>query len=128
MGQIESKEKIYWVNDVEKAVLIANFTKKPVFLMIMKSFCPTCKYIEPEYVEDKDFRAKSVDQKSVEETYAVDGHYVPRIIFLDSNGKPMKQFYNASKPDAKYFYPQANEIVASMRNVLFSFYSNKNDD
>ena len=59
MGQIESKEKIYWVNDVEKAVLIANFTKKPVFLMIMKSFCPTCKYIEPEYVEDKDFRVLS---------------------------------------------------------------------
>lgn len=59
MGKIESKEKIYWVNDIEKAVLIAGFTKKPVFLMILKSLCPTCKTLEPEYLQDKDFRILS---------------------------------------------------------------------
>ena len=59
MGKANSKEKINWVEDLEKAVLIAKFTNKPVFLMILKSMCPTCKTLAPQYSKSKEIQSLS---------------------------------------------------------------------
>lgn len=59
MGKANSKEKISWVEDLEKAVLIAKFTNKPVFLMILKSMCPTCKTLAPQYSKSKEIQSLS---------------------------------------------------------------------
>ncbi|KAL0272355.1 UNVERIFIED_CONTAM: hypothetical protein PYX00_005358 [Menopon gallinae] len=129
MGTSESKENIPWVRDLEKAVLISGFTGKPIFLMILKSLCPTCQEMEPKYNNSKDFRrTKCVDQAEVEEMYAPDGQYVPRILFLDTKGKQMNQFFNikSQRSENRYFYPQADDIVQTMLNVLYYFYPYNN--
>lgn len=68
----------------------------------------------------KEFNMMSLadDQEPASDEWAPDGGYVPRMYFLDKDGKMMAQYNKQGNPKYKYFYSELTHVKAAMRNVL----------
>ena len=63
--------------------------------------------------------AKLGQEPSNEPKLSVDGKYVPRIIFLDSESNVLKEVVNKKgNPKYKYFHQTAQTVVEAMESVL----------
>jgi len=68
----------------------------------------------------KEFNMMSLadDQEPASDEWAPDGGYVPRMYFLDKDGKMMSQYNKQGNPKYKYFYSELTHVKAAMRSVL----------
>ncbi|GFS10154.1 thioredoxin domain-containing protein 12 [Elysia marginata] len=119
-------KNIHWVS-FREGQRIAREQKKPAMVVIHKSWCRACKALRPRFANSPEIEAMSNDfiMINVEDDdeprgaeYKPDGAYIPRIIFLDTDGKVMKDVVNKGSMGYKYYYAETRPIVESMKQVL----------
>lgn len=121
-------DHIKWVS-YEKGLKEAKNSNKKMLLIIHKSWCSSCKALKPKLANHKEFAELSkrfvmVNTEDKDEPkgeqFDVDGKYVPRIFFLDSNGNVEKDLWNegTKHKHVKYYYQDGEELVAAMRRAL----------
>ena len=108
---------------------IAKETGKPLMVVLHKSWCPACKSLKPKFAASKSIEklssqfvmvnAKEGEQPMDEPRFNIDGQYIPRIIFLDSNENVLADVINEDgNPQYKYYHMNAESIVQSMKKVI----------
>uniref|UniRef100_A0A8R1I0U4 Thioredoxin domain-containing protein n=1 Tax=Caenorhabditis japonica TaxID=281687 RepID=A0A8R1I0U4_CAEJA len=127
---------IEWV-EFDKAIGIAKDLNKPILFLIHKTWCGACKSLKHELKNSpktdelillsRKFVMVNVedDDEPEDPKYAPDGGYIPRIIFLDTDGNPLKTNNEQKYKNNKYFYPLAAQIIDGMERALLEF---GNDD
>lgn len=107
----------------------AKVSKKPIMMVLHKSWCQISQDLKPKIAESKEIAELSKnfllvnledDEIPKDGKYDADGSYVPRIVFLDSDGKLKKEIDNedTSLDKTKYFYKTAEEIIKSMKKLI----------
>ena len=121
-------DNIEWKTWVE-AKSVAKETGKPLMVILHKSWCPACKSLKPKiaaskYIEKLSSKfvmvnAKEGEQPMEEPKFNIDGQYIPRIIFLDSNENVLANVINEDgNPQYKYYHMNAESVINSMKKVL----------
>jgi len=120
-------EDVEW-ETLDDAKTKAAAQNKPIFLLIHKSWCGACKALKPQLVNSKEFAefSKNFVMVNVEDeeepndkSYAPDGGYIPRILFMKPNGEIIKKVINAGgNASYKYYYSNAQDIMTSMKSVM----------
>jgi len=123
-------DNIDWVT-LDEAKEASKTNGKPTMLVIHKSWCGACKSLKPKFAEDKDIEKLSSkfnmvnaldDDEPKGAEFTPDGGYIPRILFLDTDGNVMKEKINVGGNDKyKYYYPSTAGIVKSMGAVSKDF-------
>ncbi|XP_001639665.2 uncharacterized protein LOC5519795 isoform X2 [Nematostella vectensis] len=122
---------VQWMK-YEEGLKEANNSGKVMMLIITKSWCSSCKAFKERIASDKnlgDWGKKFVmvnvidDEEPKDKQLQPDGQYVPRVLFLDSNGKVLDEFWNEGTDykHVKHYYQNGDEIIASMKRVLKKF-------
>jgi len=112
-----------------EALELAKETEKPIMVLLHKTSCPACKSFKPVFAKSKEIldlsskfvmvNAKFGQDPSNEPKLAIDGKYVPRIIFMNSHGDVLKEVINKKgNPKYKYFHQTAQTVVDAMESVL----------
>jgi len=120
-------EDIKWIS-ITDAYRVAKELNKPVMTIIWKSWCGSCKALKPLIAESEAFLKLSTkfvmvnagdDEEPTSEDYKIDGGYIPRIYFSNSDAKVMKDIVNVGG-NAKYlyYYSDVDSILRSMTTVL----------
>ncbi|KAJ1363064.1 hypothetical protein KIN20_022829 [Parelaphostrongylus tenuis] len=125
-------KEIDWVH-FNNAADVAADLKKPIFFLIHKTWCGACKRLKQEFAsfpKISDFIALSKkfvmvnvedDDEPEDEKYAPDGAYIPRILFLDTDGEPLKTSNEVRYKNNKYFYPLIPQVIDGMERALMEF-------
>lgn len=106
----------------------AKTANKPVCLIIYTDWCPHCTnysklFHDPALVEmTKQFVMIRINKEADPATsakFAPDGEYIPRTLFLKSDGTLMPDI-TEQRPQYKYFYNEADPsaVMRSMKTVL----------
>jgi protein-disulfide reductase (glutathione) len=99
----------------------------PLMLVVHTDWCGNCQKLKPTFGGSKveqlseQFVMVHVDQDAHPEValYSPDGQYIPRVLFLDSDGNIDPQLQNPNGRDRfRYFYTPQDDLVASMREAL----------
>ena len=112
-----------------EALDLAKETEKPILVLLHKTSCPACKSFKPVFAKSKEIlelsskfvmvNAKFGQDPSNEPKLAIDGKYVPRIIFMNSQGDVLEEVINKrGNPKYKYFHQTAQTVVDAMESVL----------
>jgi len=112
-----------------EALDLAKETGKPILVLLHKTSCPACKSFKPVFAKSKEIlelsskfvmvNAKFGQDPSNEPKLAIDGKYVPRIIFMNSQGDVLEEVINKKgNPKYKYFHQTAQSVVDAMESVL----------
>ncbi|XP_069681637.1 thioredoxin domain-containing protein 12-like [Periplaneta americana] len=119
-------EQYNWFG-LEDGLREARNSNKPLMLIIHKTWCGSCKAFKPVFAASKEIKDLSSDfvmvnvqddEEPKDEQYSPDGGYIPRILFIEPDGNVRKEFYNEDgNPSYKYYYPNAESVVASMKRV-----------
>ncbi len=129
-----------WNDDIawrglEEGLREAGETQRPVMLVVHTSWCPKCRALKGVFNLDEgeierlsqDFIMVHADQDVSPQVtlYAPDGNYIPRIMFLDPNGKLDEDLKNPIRAAKfRYFYTPQEDLVGTMREAL-DRYGNK---
>lgn len=102
--------------------------QRPVMMVVHTSWCPKCRSLKEVFNDDPQIERLSeqfvmvhVDQdvNPAATLYAPDGQYIPRVLFLDPNGKLDPELSNRGRPERfRYFYTPQEDLVATMREAL----------
>ncbi|XP_046388732.1 thioredoxin domain-containing protein 12-like [Ischnura elegans] len=116
-----------WLS-LEDGLLQAKNQKKPLMLVIHKSWCGACKALKPEFAASIGIKALSSkfvmvntmdSEEPADKIYAPDGGYIPRILFLSPDGEVLEDITNEEgNPSYKYYYFNVNDIISSMKKVI----------
>ncbi|VDP09206.1 unnamed protein product [Soboliphyme baturini] len=94
MRSLSASNKFYVHNkksSYHPAMFTDIFRKKPMFLLIHKTWCPACQQLKPKFSKAKKLVEISKhfimvntqdDEEPWEEKYKPDGGYIPRILFI----------------------------------------------
>ena len=115
-----------------KGILSAKESGKPIMVILHKSWCPACKALKPKFEASKDIgqlsshfvmiNAKEGEEPMDEPKLNIDGAYIPRVIFLDSEANVLTDVFNEKgNPKYLYYHMDANSIADSMKKVLNIF-------
>ncbi|XP_035698993.1 thioredoxin domain-containing protein 12-like [Branchiostoma floridae] len=114
--------------DFQSGLQEAKETKKPLLLLIHKSWCGACKALKPKFAASKQIQDLSKhfvmvnvedDEEPHGEEYTPDGGYIPRILFMDPEGKVRRDIVNINgNPSYRYYYPDPIQVVDSMKLAL----------
>ncbi|XP_049885739.1 thioredoxin domain-containing protein 12-like [Pectinophora gossypiella] len=117
-----------WAGSLESGIQIASNHKKPVMVIIHKSWCRACKNLKPKFASSPEIQQLSKhfvmvnlvdDEEPKSSSYAPDGSYIPRILFISPNGRIDGEIVNEEgSTQHKYFYSKPEQIARSMKKVL----------
>jgi protein-disulfide reductase (glutathione) len=119
-------EDIAW-QPLENGLEEAKAERMPTMLVVHTSWCGKCKALKKSAFADKtlkelseEFVMVNVDQDTEPSArdYAPDGNYIPRIVFLDPDGKLDPELKNPRPSRFKYFYTPQDDLAATMRKAL----------
>ncbi|CAL4086332.1 unnamed protein product, partial [Meganyctiphanes norvegica] len=123
--------EFYEWHSLEDGLTLSSETGKPVMLIIHKSWCGACKALKPQFSQSdkilelsKHFvMVNTVDDEEPNDTkYQPDGGYIPRILFLDSDGDVKEELINENGNEKyKYYYWNAETVVKSMKKAVKVF-------
>eukprot|EP00245_Coleochaete_scutata_P008445 TRINITY_DN2575_c0_g1_i1.p1 TRINITY_DN2575_c0_g1~~TRINITY_DN2575_c0_g1_i1.p1 ORF type:complete len:143 (+),score=41.68 TRINITY_DN2575_c0_g1_i1:153-581(+) len=95
---------------------------KPIFMFIHKEWCGACKNLKSELQKDNPVTSEFVelskkfvmvsgadDEEPQGPEYAPDGGYIPRILFLDTDGKVHPEI-KSSNAQYDYYYGTVQEV------------------
>ena len=116
---------IAWM-PLKEGIVEAAATKKPVMLIIWKSWCGACKALRPLFAASTDIVSESSnfvvvnvldDEEPSDSSFAPDGGYIPRILFLTPQGAVINEGYaqnHGAAEQYKYFHSDPSPIIATM--------------
>ncbi|XP_047997742.1 thioredoxin domain-containing protein 12-like [Leguminivora glycinivorella] len=117
-----------WASSLESGIQLASRHKKPVMVIIHKSWCKACKNLKPKFANCSEIQSLSRkfvmvnlldDEEPENNLYAPDGTYIPRILFMSPHGKVDHEIYNEDgSSQHKFFYSRPEQIAKSMKKVL----------
>ncbi|KAG4074504.1 hypothetical protein HA402_015793 [Bradysia odoriphaga] len=118
-----------FAKNLDEGLKIAKSESKPVMLIVTKLFAEHVEFSYRNLAASDDIKKLSdnfvmvnayngEDPNSTD--YAPDGAYVPRIVFIRSDGVTLTQVKNASiKGDEnKYYYQTSEDVVKSMKLAM----------
>lgn len=117
-----------WV-PLKEGLIEASTTKKPVMLIIWKTWCGACKALRPLFAASNDIAVESTnfivvnavdDEEPNGDIYSPDGGYIPRILFVSPEGKVLTDAFaqnHGAGEKYHYFYSEPKSILATMRTV-----------
>lgn len=114
MADVWNGSQINW-RDIRSGIYESSQTGRPVIMVFHASWCPSCKkyrsvFFDPRIVDaSRNYVMILIDadnDKVSNGAFAPDGTYVPRTIFLDSNGNIQSQLRGAGDPK----YPHSIDI------------------
>ena len=111
------------------ALTIGKELVKPIMVVLHKSWCPTCRSFKPVFANSDVIYKMSTrfvmvnaqeGQEPIDDPKLnVDGNYIPRIIFLDSQSNVLKDVINRDgNPKYKYYHIKAETVVDAMKSAL----------
>ncbi|KAK3089631.1 hypothetical protein FSP39_005211 [Pinctada imbricata] len=113
---------------LDDGMYLSKEQNKPLMLVIHKSWCGACKALKPKFAESEKIKELSQhfimvnagdDDEPRDDQYTPDGGYIPRVLFLDPEGKVRKEYYNVDgNANYKYYYPMTEHIEKSMMKVM----------
>ncbi|XP_042242145.1 thioredoxin domain-containing protein 12-like [Homarus americanus] len=113
---------------LQDGLKISQETRKPLMLIIHKSWCGACKAFKPKFAASSEAQELSKefvmvntidDEEPTDKKYSPDGGYIPRILFLDSQGEVHQELYNKNgNPKYKFFYFDDETVITSMKEAL----------
>ncbi|KAI6176839.1 hypothetical protein M3Y97_00842200 [Aphelenchoides bicaudatus] len=118
---------IEWI-EFDKAEELSNELKKPVFVLIHKTWCGACKQLKNSFSSSpkrKEFiqltrRFVMVnledDEEPQDDKFAPDGAYIPRLYFL--KGSDVLPVTNKNYPKNLYYFPQLPDVMKAMNQAL----------
>ncbi|XP_046971930.1 thioredoxin domain-containing protein 12-like isoform X2 [Vanessa cardui] len=117
-----------WAGSLESGLQIASHHKKPVMVIIHKSWCSACKNFKPKFANSTEIQTLSKhfvmvnlldEEEPKNHKFSPDGSYIPRILFMSPRGSVDHDIYNEEgSSQHKYFYSRPEQIAKSMRKVL----------
>lgn len=118
-------QNINWI-DYKSAI---SDSSKPSMIILHKSWCSACKTLKPKLAQSLDFDKLSGKFSMVNANegdpihnlaeFDLDGSYIPRILFLDQDGKVLQDIKNIDGNDNyKYYYFTEDSVLSSMKSVL----------
>ncbi|XP_013186161.1 thioredoxin domain-containing protein 12 [Amyelois transitella] len=117
-----------WAGSLESGLQIATHHKKPIMVIIHKSWCTACKKLKPKFANSPEIQSLSKhfvmvnlvdDEEPKSHGYSPDGTYIPRILFISPYGTVDHEIYNEEgSSQHKYFYSKPEQIAKSMKKVL----------
>jgi len=121
-------DDVDWVS-YEDGLKQAKESGKPLLVLLHASWCGACRALKPKIEKSAEFKelvkqfvavnAQNDESPHDLPEYKIDGGYVPRIIFANSNGDLLRDYINREgNPQYKYFYSTAEPLLASMKQVL----------
>nr|WP_255216074.1 thioredoxin family protein [Pseudenhygromyxa sp. WMMC2535] len=120
-------DEIAW-RGLDEGLAEAERTGRPVMLVVHTSWCSKCRALKGEFngnasIEElsREFVMVHADQDEVPEMalYAPDGTYIPRVMFLDAQGKLDRELANPNRITRyRYFYTPQEDLVGTMREAL----------
>ena len=106
----------------------------PIMMVVHTDWCGNCQKLKRTFNADaklaelsNDFVMVHVDQDDRPDAklYAPDGDYIPRVMFLDTQGNIDEGLQNPKRPTRfRYFYTPQEDLVATMQRALDQ-YGNK---
>ncbi len=112
----------------EEGLREAKQDQRPVMMVVHTSWCPKCRSLKAVFNTDPQIEQLSEqfvmvhvdqDQTPAATLYAPDGQYIPRVMFLDPNGKLDPELSNQGRTSKfRYFYTPQEDLVATMREAL----------
>ncbi|CAH3198266.1 unnamed protein product [Porites evermanni] len=114
-------DSIAWVT-FEDGLEQIKKSDKLMLLLIHKTWCGSCKALKPKLAASKEFAQMSrhfvmVNTEDEEEPkgsqFIVDGEYIPRVLFLNPEGKVIDEIWNegTKHPHVKYYYSGPQECM-----------------
>mmetsp|Transcript_35900 Transcript_35900/g.49173 ORF Transcript_35900/g.49173 Transcript_35900/m.49173 type:complete len:160 (+) Transcript_35900:190-669(+) len=120
-------DQIDWWNNLDDAMKEIKETKKPGIVLIHKSWCGACKNLKRQVDSPAGAAIVAASSKFVmvnlsdedepsHPDFRADGGYIPRLFFVDVNGKVRTELKNPGGRGDKYayFYYDAKLIVDAM--------------
>jgi protein-disulfide reductase (glutathione) len=120
-------DAIAW-RGLDEGLREAQQAQLPVMMVVHTSWCPKCRALQRVFNDDPQIERLSEhfvmvhvdqDQNPAASLYAPDGQYIPRVLFLDADGKLDPELRNQRRRDKfRYFYTPQEDLVATMREAL----------
>eukprot|EP00039_Didymoeca_costata_P018679 m.334519 g.334519 ORF g.334519 m.334519 type:complete len:154 (+) comp17371_c0_seq1:48-509(+) len=124
-----------WHNDIEwhtftDAKNVAKETGKPIMLIIHKTWCGACKALKPKFSSSEQVAnlAKNFvmvntedDEEPTDSQFAPDGSYIPRILFMNTEGEVQKDLTAPGRDKYLYYFHDADTVVKGMENAIAHF-------
>jgi len=116
-------------NTIESALEQSKTSKKPIMFLVHRTTCPACKATIKMITRDEKFKEKSEGfiladveddvEEELADSFDVDGTYVPRLYFLDPEGKIWKDLWNVGTNylDNKFYFFEAGSIYRAMEKA-----------
>lgn len=118
---------IQWVT-LEEGQKMAKAQNKPAMIVIHKTWCRACRALRPRFANSQDIAKLSNefiminvqdDEEPRDPEFKPDGGYIPRILFMNSNGTVIPEVNNPNGESRwKYFYGETGSILSSMYRTL----------
>ena len=129
---------VAWKPTLEAGLEAAKAESKPLMVIIHKSWCGACKKLAPKFagsdaiaeLSDDFVMVNLIDDAEPEgEEYKPDGGYIPRVLFIDGvSGEVQTEIFNEDgNPQYKYFYTNAEQVEAGMKNALSKLAADKTE-
>ena len=118
-------DQIAW-RGLDEGLTEARTLGRPLMLVVHAAWCPRCRELKPRFSDpalvaaSERFVMVNLDQDDEPEAlrYGPDGQYVPRVLFLDAQGRVDAGLSNPSRSKYKYFYMPQDDLVGSMQRAL----------
>lgn len=103
-------------------------SSKPTLVILHKSWCAACKSLKAKLADSEEFEklSQQFSMVNIPESdnlhdlpeFNVDGAYIPRLFFLNSQGEIMSEITNENgNPKYQYYYYNADTVIESMKKV-----------
>ncbi|XP_030844750.1 thioredoxin domain-containing protein 12 [Strongylocentrotus purpuratus] len=109
-----------------------------MMLVNHKTWCGACKALKPKFAASEEILKLSSDfvMVNVEDDeepegsqFQPDGGYIPRILFLNSDGVVQPDLINTlGNPQYKFFYSNALMVTEAMKSAVKALGGSRNDE
>jgi len=125
-------DNIDW-KTLDEGLALAKTTDKPLMVVIHKTWCGACKALKPLFAASNEIEQQSRefvmvnlqdDEEPSDTAYQPDGGYIPRIVYLNPDGKVRPDISNKKRPEKyKYYYSDDKEVLMGMKDAAVAFTS-----